>query len=432
MEKQEQKQKEKDTLFSDVPEEGVSLEQDDVDNGPEEKRFGWKNILFIAVVLLIASLTVVFLFWNLLHKEAPNGESSLPTRSETASQAMVLASIPTQNETQDASETESIPDASEESSSIPDQPTHGWVINNMGYTYLYNGIGVEQFNASEAMTEKYIRCIQELAKKVPSGTSVYCMPVPTRIGFLYGEISKDIRREDDFFNSSQRAFLDTVGEQLKSNMTFVHLYQPFEEAYLAKQELFFRTDKNWTADAAYLAYQTFCKASGNAPVTLAAYEEKRIEPFLGSFYQATASDALRNHPDTFLYYRSDETDNCVVTLYSGSSVYKNYSLAGNGISDSSDAYSVYLGTTGAYFKIESPCTSGKKLLLVGDQSAAAILPYLVANYSEVHYIDAALYADSFASLFEKNKFQDVLFMSYLTNAVKGTYPEHLAVMAGVS
>ena len=103
----------------------------------------------------------------------------------------------------------------------------------------------------------------------------------------------------------------------------------------------------------------------------------------------------------------------------------------NDLYTTSAAYSIYLGTTAPYFKVESPCASGKKLLIVGDGSVAAMLPYLIANYSEIHYIDAAYYDEDLSALLSENQFTDALFMTYATNAVKGEYPAHLETMAGV-
>ncbi len=425
-------------IFADDAEEIIPLDDDEeAIAGAPEKRFGWKNVLFLLLVFLLAAVTILFLFWNLYHRSHPSEAlSSTSATSQDASETMMQNgenndSVLISEIDSSISNHSSSGESSEEEPSVPDEQYHGWIINNLGYTYLYYGIGVEQFNYSDATMNKYLTSIQELTKIVPSGTSVYCMPVPTRIGFLYSEISSDIKREDNFFNSSEQTFLDTVEETIGSGISVINLYHSFADAYQKGDELFFRTDSNWTADAAYLAYKEFCTSSGNAPITLAAYEENSIETFLGSFYTATSADVLRKNADVLRYYRNADTDACKVTLYNGSSVYKNYCLAGNAVMGISSAYSVYLGTTGEYFKIESPCTSGKSLLIVGDGSVAAMLPYLIENYSEIHYINVAFYRGAFSSLFESTKFHDVLFMSYVTNAVKGDYPIQLATMAGV-
>ncbi|MCH5183331.1 MAG: hypothetical protein J1E00_04065 [Oscillospiraceae bacterium] len=407
------------------PQDDVISIEDDTDSLPPKKRKFGRWIQIVLICLFVSTiLLAVFLFLSTLRRDdgAPDA-SSVPVQSEETSEQS--------EQTEEVSEETSEEVTSEVSEPQAEDDSHGWIINSMGYTYLYHGVGVEQFNYSAATLERYLESIRSLAAMVPEGTSVYCMPVPTRIGFLYAEIDDEVKREDDFFNSWQETFLNTVEDNLRPQVSVVNLYESFSEAYQAGEELFFRTDKNWTSDAAYLAYQRYCYASGILPAALSDYDEKRIEGFLGSFYLATGAEQLRNHADLFRYYQNEHTVASKVILYSGGSVYKSYCLAGNAVSGVSSAYSVYLGTEGARFQIESPCTTGRKLLVVGDGSAAAMLPFLIENYSEIQYVNVVSYRDDFSDLFSSNTFHDVLFVSYVTNTVKGEYPQHLAAMAGI-
>ncbi len=385
-------------------------------------------IVLLAVLALLVVVSGALLVGLLMRGRGEAPEEPQTVSQKISEESTGETSLPVAEPSEEAS---AEPEISEPETSEPEEPAHGWVINAMGYTYLYHGVGVEQFNYSAATLEKYLSGIRALAQKVPEGTSVYCMPVPTRIGFLYEEISDDVKREDNFFNSWQEGFLDTVGERLSPDVSTVDLFDPFQSAYREDTELFFRTDRNWTADAAYLAYLQYCETCGLAPVALDVYEEKQIEGFLGSFYTATQSETLRQNADTFRYYRNADTDACKVTVYSNGSVYRTASLAGNTTGDASGAYNVYLGGGGQCFRIQSPCTSGRRLLVVGDGSAAAMLPFLIENYTEIRYVDVASYSGDFAELFTDGSFHDVLFLSYVTNTVKGEYPSHLSALAGI-
>lgn len=431
------------SLFSAQYDEFVSLDDEEIvlddDYGyehPREPRFGGKNIAFFVLILLLACATVFFMSFDrqgITFDDASSvgsldasqtfleNESSADTSSEESADESVTISL-------DVSEESS----SEEESTVPEEPFHGWVINDMGYTYLYYGVGVEQFNYSDATLGKYTNSIDALRKKIPDGINVYCMPIPTRVGFLYNEISNEIKREDNFYNSLQETFLDTLEESLGTELTFVNLYDAMEAEYQNGAELYFKTDLNWTSDAAYLAYRSFCAAANQSASAKEAYEKHAIEGFLGTFYTATQSDALKENADTFYYYKNSLTDACKVTLYSGKSVYKDYSLMNNSVYGNASAYNIYLGTAGQHFKIETTYTAGKKLLVIGDGSAAAMMPFLITNYSEIHYIDAALYRGDLTELFDATEFDDVLVATYATNAVKGNYPNHLAAMAGVT
>jgi len=428
------------TLFSEQADEFVLLDDEeivlddfDIERHPKEPRFGGKNLFFLVVIMLLAAATLFLMSYD---RPAAGTESTIPEASKEASQTFLenesnsdLSQETVSEESSTVSEEQSHAD---DVSTVPEEPFHGWIINNMGYTYLYYGVGVEQFNYSDATLSKYIGCMDTLSQQVPDGINVYCMPVPTHVGFLYNEISNDIKREDNFYNSLQETFLDTLEETLSKKMTFVNLYDLFEAEYQNGKKLYFNTDLNWTSEAAYLAYKAFCSLSDQSASAIEAYEQHAIEGFLGTFYTATQSDILKDNADIFYYYKNALTDACVVTLYSGKSVYKNYTLMNNSVSGVASAYSIYLGTTGQHFKIETTSSINRKLLVVGDGSAAAMMPYLATNYSEIHYIDAALYQGAFSELFDETEFDDVLFVTYATNAVKGGYPNHLATMAGVT
>lgn len=375
----------------------------------------YRIILFVVLAFLALGLTAVSLYAN---EPCQTNESGLSQESEIAAR----------------SEEQSVPEIelSLNAESATEEPfLHGWVINSRGYTYLYGNLGVEQFNYSDQTFDRFLNAAVGISAQVPDGTSVFCMPIPTTIGFLYSEIPDEIKKSDDFFNSSQKTFLDTVEDRLPKRVSFVPLYDAFCDALQNDEELFFRTDRNWTADAAFLAYKAFCKAAGNPATSKDIYQKCSYPGFLGSFYKATGASSLESYPEVFSYYCNEDTDACEVTLYEGQNVFKSYRLTGNGFLDPCDAYLSYLGTEGAYFKIKSPCLTEQKLLIIGDESCAAMIPFLIQNYSEIHYVNPLRYRGDLLDIFTDNKFKDILIASYLTNAVKGDFPVFLETIAGV-
>ena len=439
----------KDEEYVSLNEEEIPLEQEADDEVEEDEAaegsLGGKNIFLLALLLILVVGVVVFMMLamqkddsGIILEDDSSAAVSDPVFSEfsepfVSEEVSEEVSENIEISIGDVSEETSLPEVSEEpGEEIPDEePFHGWIINNMGYTYLYYGVGVEQFNYSNKTLGKYTSSLASIADKIPAGTNLYCMPIPTRIGFLYGQISNEIKNQDNFFNSSQEVFIDEVASALSGKMNVIDVFQSFSQGYESGAGLYFNTDLNWTSDAAHLAYKEFCGVSGNAAITLEAYDKKSIDGFLGSFYKATLSKYLEENADTFAYYQNADTDACKLTVYRNGSVSTKYTLLNNDLYTTSAAYSLYLGTTAPLFKLESPCSSGKKLLIIGDGSVAAMLPYLIANYSEIQYIDVALYNEQIDTLLAENQFNDVLFMSYVTNAVKGDYPAHLETMAGV-
>lgn len=66
---------------------------------------------------------------------------------------------------------------------------------------------------------------------------------------------------------------------LASGSIDVNVYDRLKAAYEAEEYLYFRTDINWTALAAYYAYTDFAAAAGFSPAALEAFPVKSYEPF---------------------------------------------------------------------------------------------------------------------------------------------------------
>ena len=140
----------------------VYMELEAEEDEAAEGSLGGKNIFLLALLLILVVGVVVFMMLAMQKDDSGIileddssaavsdpvfSESSEPFVSEEVSEEVsenIEISIG------DVSEETSLPEVSEEpGEEIPDEePFHGWIINNMGYTYLYYGVGVEQFNYS--------------------------------------------------------------------------------------------------------------------------------------------------------------------------------------------------------------------------------------------------------------------------------------------
>ena len=422
-----------------LDDQDISLDEEDIKKPQKrEKRFGVGNLIMLVIILVLAS-TTVYLMLCMQNKNEPSDALSQPQANESLS---LESNEPTNNSTssnKDSNEDISLPseESSNETSSPeaspedhPPAPTfHGMIQNNMGYTYLYYGIGIEQFNGSDKTLKRYTDAIDAIRLKLPENTNVYHLPIPTHIGYLYEKIDINVIREDDFYNASQKDFIAKLAATQNENITVIDVYQTLYDRYQAGDKLYFNTDANWTSDAAYFAYRSFCEAIGVNPAQLELYAQHSIENFLGSFYRATEHEELKNNADTFLYYTNEFVDACTLTVYNNGTASKKYTLCNNAVS-STAAYLTYLGTNAGHFKIDTPCSENRKLLVIGDGSIAAMIPYLVNHYSEIHYIDVANYNGTIDTFLAEYSVDDVLFASYLTNAVKGDYPSDYKTFSG--
>ena len=407
------------------------------DLGQIQKQDNNKRILFsIVAMLLISTVPIVILF---LLKDKYDG--GLDTSSDASSAAVSGESDPDVTSQPPEESLESDPNVSDTSSDAPNESTeessqpsdessdtsgqlemeHGWVINNLGYTYLYYDRGLEQFTASTAVRDSYIRTINKLKSSVGSA-NFYHMLIPTQVEFT--DIPTNIKQEDNFYSSSQKSFIDTVAAALESGSTNVNVYDRLQAAYEADEYIYFRTDINWTALAAYYAYTDFASSAGFEPAALDVFPIKSYENFLGRFYTATGAQILKDNADSILYYDVDSVNACIVTMYSNNATYNNRRLTYSEVSDTSNGYNVFLGGVASRFKITTEQTNGKKILVIGDTSAMPFVPFLTSDYQEVQLINPQYYKGDISAFVQENGFDDVLVMSYTTSASKLYYHEY--------
>lgn len=399
-----------------------------------------KNKKIIKIVVIVAVLIVLvvvgFLFLKLYNGEGGNtsedvSQSNSSFQSEIfgdSSNNAIMSEISLESgeisensEISDSFESNESEQPSEEpseeaSEEVSEEPEHGWVINNMGYTYLYQGKGYNQFNGTKSTAEKYAAALNKITTNV--SFPIYSMIAPTAVEFV--EIPYDVKQTDDFYNSSQKAFISNVNGAL--NFSDIDIYSSIADK--AKDEyLYLRTDKNWTADAAYLAYVDFCAATGNIAAAKTGYEMGSYVGYLGNFYNATGSGKLKANADDVNFYKINAVFPCSVTMYSGSLVYKDRALIYSQLSNPvSYGYYAFLGDRGESFSITSQNSSTEKsILVVGDSSAFAFVPFLAANYRNIYFINAEAYNGNLSEYMEGKDIDEGVILSYASNAAASSY-----------
>jgi hypothetical protein len=373
---------------------------------------------------VISAIAIAVLFFVLYsgsdHNESSDGldESSFDTSHSGDYSKAETSDVPSNNDDASALNSgedtlESSEEASEESSEEPD---HQMVVNGYGYTYLYYGAGYNQFNGTKNHAEKYASVINSFTSKV--SFPVYSIIAPTSVEFV--EIPREIKEMDDFYNQKQSSFISNVANSLVA--TNVDAYSLISEK-VKDEYLYLRTDKNWTADGAYLAYYAFCTATGNIVAPKTMYEMGSYSGYLGNFYQATLSGKLKANADTVNFYKISDVYPCNVTRYSGGLATKDQALIYSQLSSpTTHAYYAFLGDRGEHFTISSQSSATEKtLLVIGDSSAFAFVPYLVANYRTVYFVNAEAFKGSLDDYVSDKDIDQAVFLSYATNAATSSY-----------
>ncbi len=402
-------------------------EEQDFDNDTiDEKQ---KDKIYIKIIVALAAVVVLLvvgmLFFMLYSKNDKDGEQSEESKQSADTSVLESAEISEESSFEDSSVTEESSTPSEESSEnvseesseeISEEPDHGWVINPMGYTYIYYGAAYNQFNGTKTTATKYADALNTFMSTV--SFPVYSIIAPTAVEFV--EIPYDIKQSDDFYNSSQKNFISYV--QAGTTATSIDAYKSIAEN-VKEQNLYFKTDKNWTADAAYLAYVAFCEQTGNIAVSKEAYEMGSYTGYLGNFYNATNSAKLKENADVVNYYKIDDVYPCSVTMYIGKLAYKDRALIYTQLSNpTSYANYAFLGDRGGSFTITSEKSATEKsLLVIGDSSAFAFVPYLVANYRNIYFVNAEAFDGKMSEYLAEKTVDEAVFLSYAYSASNQQY-----------
>ena len=108
------------------------------------------------------------------------------------------------------------------------------------------------------------------------------------MGSTFASIPREIYTTDNFYNQAQSSFVSTVTSQTNERLSPIPIVDLLETNYDDGQYVYYRTDKNWTADGAYLAYSAFCEARGFDVVPIMSFSKNTMNGFLGSFYNVVA------------------------------------------------------------------------------------------------------------------------------------------------
>jgi len=153
-------------------------------NAEERKAILITIVIVLAIALLI--LAAVLFLPNVTENEksdelsSDRADNTVSNVSHSEESSLAESRDASQTESQDTSESD-ISDESNDMSDVSgsDELVHRWVINNLGYTYIYGDIGLEQCSATTATLQRYADTVNSLSSSLPSGVKVYSITVPT-------------------------------------------------------------------------------------------------------------------------------------------------------------------------------------------------------------------------------------------------------------
>nr|WP_275695590.1 DHHW family protein [Fredinandcohnia sp. SECRCQ15] len=279
---------------------------------------------------------------------------------------------------------------------------------NNGVFLGNDGYLLERFERPEEQLQRNIDSLKYFSNKAKN-SKAYFLLVPTSVEVypdklpLYAELY------------SQREIITSTDNQLNQSMPLINVT---EKLMRKKDEpIYFRTDHHWTMRGAYYAYREVAKAMGFIPYEIDDFNIEEVSAdFYGTFY--TKANAPRYKPDKIEVFKPRfEVKYDVEYVDEGKSTTALYEP--NFLSKR-DQYSYFLNGNHSLVKISSTIKNGRKLAVIKDSYAHALIPFLVNHFEEVHVMDLRYYHMNPYKYLADHQINDVLFLYNVANFSKDT------------
>ena len=282
------------------------------------------------------------------------------------------------------------------------------VTETMGTVVIVNDAGYEIYNFNKAVADSYIGIINTAAQQLEGVSQVYDIIVPTSIDIVMPDNAKE------GLNSSNQA--DAIRYMYSGFSPLVHSVNVYNTLRQHRSEyIYYRTDHHWTALGAFYAYEQYCRTRHVHPNALSDYTESVFDDFLGSFYAETGkSPKLANNPDTiYAYAPKADTE---LTYYSKNGSSTSWYVIGD-VTDwvSSAKYSTFIGGDHPYTYIRNnSIETDNACLIVKESFGNVLVPFIVADYKEVHVIDYRYWSGNVMSFVKEHNINDVIFVNNIS------------------
>ena len=285
-----------------------------------------------------------------------------------------------------------------------DPEKQGYYSSQNGAVYIYDNAAYELFAGSDSSAKDYADCISEFKKSVGDKITVYNLIAPKPIEFY---VPKNLTQ-----TTSQAENIKAIYSSYTEDVVPINCYN--ELANHADEYIYFKTDHHWTGLGAYYAYKAFCEQTNQKVLDLSVCTENTIEGYEGSL--AYCDGSLYENLDTVHYWTFPYNAYGMRTESMGDTPYET-SIYYEGATAGTYTYGVFIwGDCALYVEHNDDLKNGKKIAVVKESYGNAMVPYLTANYEQVHVIDFRHFDGNLKSYCEQNGITEVLFVNNILAA----------------
>lgn len=239
----------------------------------------------------------------------------------------------------------------------------------------------------------------------------YVMLVPTAAWILEDYLPSGAPQGDE--KSWYESWLSTSKISELSNVTVVDCADALDKSAKTNQ-IYYRTDHHWTTYGASVAFGELAKQM-DLPYQADEFEAHTVHTqFQGTMM--SSSGFYSGTKDTIDLYLPKEPETILVTnkeaQTSATTIYSEEGLLGD------DPYEVFLGGNYGLLNIRTGSQSGRKLLLLKDSYANAMLGFLTPYFSQIDIVDPRYYSSDLDMQIAVNQYTDLLILYNLQSFAK--------------
>ena len=190
--------------------------------------------------------------------------------------------------------------------------------------------------------------------------------------------------------------------------------------------IYFRTDHHWTQLGAYYAYREFMNAEGGAAVNKDDFEVNKIQRVLGYLYDRVDAPEIAANPDTIEWYDVDPDNRLEITIHL---IDEN----GNPAEHSGKMYDRTKANYMFFFGSDHPIVEmtnndnpdGKTLIVLKESYSNVLAPWLIQSYHKVILVDPRIYTGKFQDIIDDYSPDEVLIVNYIFTT---NFPDYCALL----
>lgn len=212
-----------------------------------------------------------------------------------------------------------------------------------------------------------------------------------------------------------QATLQAIQTNLNPGVYFADVMGEMNQHY--NEYLWYGSDHHWTGLGAYYGYVAFCKAAGITPVPLSSMEKKERKGFLGTLYELTRDQSVRDNPDRVETYIPPGIETKAVYYNAYDFKYPQLSK----VFCNSPRYSSFICGDTPLMKITTNVKNGKKIAVVKNSMGNAFVVYLISHYEQIYVVDFRYSKHNLLKIMKDAQVNDLVFAVGLYAAVsRGT------------